>query len=274
MLNQLLIGAGAMKAGTTWLYKQLKPHPNIRFTPEKEIHYFSYANGIGRKLEQSERQKKLAKAIARDLRPVVVRWYEKYAAPEKVDDAWYCSLFGKARQDAYCADFSNQYALLPESGLEHILKVSKQVKVIYTLREPLARLWSHVKFHYKFAGKEYLVDTLSTEQFTRLIDNPLFWQNGDYMTNYDKLVSVFGQEKVKLFYLEDFVAHPQDSLWNLEEFLGIGHLAFKADAAETKINKTKELAMPEEFLEIARHRLRPFYEDLEQRNLNHPAWKK
>lgn len=34
------IGIGAQKAGTTWLYKNLKQHPNIWLPEIKELHYF------------------------------------------------------------------------------------------------------------------------------------------------------------------------------------------------------------------------------------------
>ena len=40
IINRLFLGAGAMKAGTTWLYDLLNRHPQIYFTPEKELHYF------------------------------------------------------------------------------------------------------------------------------------------------------------------------------------------------------------------------------------------
>eukprot|EP00493_Phyllostaurus_siculus_P000433 UN00435 len=36
MIDNLFLSVGAMKAGTTWLYEQLKNHPEIHFTPEKE----------------------------------------------------------------------------------------------------------------------------------------------------------------------------------------------------------------------------------------------
>ena len=32
-----------MKAGTTWMQHVLAEHPEIYFTPEKEIHYFAQA---------------------------------------------------------------------------------------------------------------------------------------------------------------------------------------------------------------------------------------
>lgn len=273
MIEKLVIGAGAMKAGTTWLYKQLDVHPKIHFTPEKEIHYFSYNNGLGAKLDHVDRVRKLHRAIKLERKDKVVEWYKNYAQAEELDDQWYCSLFEGVADDVYCADFSNQYSLLEEESLRQIQKIAKDVKVIYTLREPLERLWSHVKFHYKFNGQEDRVDDITVKEFRRVISKPWFWKNADYVSNYDRLVNVFGENNVKLFYLEDFIAFPQGSLWNLEKFLDIRHIDFKSEAASDKVNKTKDLTMPNQWQRIAMRKLKPFYEELYSRDLNHPSWR-
>ncbi len=194
MLEKLLISPGAMKAGTTWLYEQLRTHPDIRFTPIKEIQYFSHINGLGHTLDHKQRLEKLDRVIVKGGREGRVKWYTKYALPEELDDTWYCSLFGDVPQKVYCADFSNQYSLLPETSLEQIQKIAKDVKVIYTLRDPLARLWSHVKYHYKFVGKEDRVDNISVPEFNGIINKIWFWNNVDYVSNYDRLVNVFGKK--------------------------------------------------------------------------------
>ena len=36
----LLFGIGAAKAGTTWLYRYLAAHPEVRLPAVKELHYF------------------------------------------------------------------------------------------------------------------------------------------------------------------------------------------------------------------------------------------
>ncbi|MDO9106914.1 MAG: sulfotransferase [Methylovulum sp.] len=273
MIEKLLIGAGAMKAGTTWLYKQLETHPKIHFTPEKEIHYFSYNKGWGNKLDPKDRARKLNRVIKRQSKPRIVDWYRNYAQPETIDDQWYCSLFKGVPPDVYCADFSNQYSLIEEDSLRHIQKIAKEVKVIYTLRDPLERLWSHVKFQYKYIDQEDLVDSLTVKEFRKLISKPWFWKNVDYVSNYDRLVSAFGENNVKLFYLEDFIAFPQGSLWSLEKFLDIRHVEFKPETASNKVNRTKELVMPEQWERMARRRLKPYYEELYSRNLSHPSWR-
>lgn len=57
MIENLFLSVGAMKVGTTWLYGQLKDHPDIHFTPEKEIHYFANKVGIESQLSHVNRIK-------------------------------------------------------------------------------------------------------------------------------------------------------------------------------------------------------------------------
>ncbi|MCF7986681.1 MAG: sulfotransferase [Methylovulum sp.] len=272
MIANLLIGAGAMKAGSTWLYKQLEKHPHIHFTPEKEIHYFSFNEDWGDKLYRRDRNRRLNKAIREQNSEKTIDWYNRYAQPDELTDEWYCSLFEGVADDVYCADFSNQYSLLDIEALQHIKRISSNVKVIYTLRDPLERLWSHVKFHYKFRGQEDSVNIITIRAFRKLLEFPWFWKNTDYLANYDRLVTVFGESNVKLFYLDNFIASPQDSLWHLEEFLGISHMDYQLASAKRKFNTTKELVMPNQWQRLAMIKLRPQYQALAERGLLHPNW--
>ena len=270
MIEKLLIGAGAMKAGTTWLYKQLESHPGIHFTPEKEIHYFSQ---LGHKLTHKKRLDKYHRLQTRSKNQSVIDWYHKYSEPEHIDDVWYSSLFEGVSNEVYCADFSNQYCLLPESELERIANIAKEVKIIYTLRDPLERLWSHVKFQYKYIGEEDKVDDIGLKEFRQLVNKPWFWKNTQYVENHNRLVSVFGKNNVRIFYLEDFIAFPQGSLWNLEKFLNIDHVDISSEAANEKVNKTKEMVMPEKWKKMAQRKLQPVYEEIFNNGLNHPSWR-
>ena len=37
---------GAQKSGTTWLYHNLKQHPQVWLPPVKELHYFDHPHSI------------------------------------------------------------------------------------------------------------------------------------------------------------------------------------------------------------------------------------
>ena len=77
---------------------------------------------------------------------------------------------------------------------------------------------------------------------------------------------------MKLFYLDNFIASPQDSLWHLEEFLGISHMDYQLASAKRKFNTTKELVMPNQWQRLAMIKLRPQYQALAERGLLHPNW--
>ena len=63
-LTKLYLNAGQMKAGTTYLYSILKGHPDIYFSPEKEIHYLSQMYGPFRILGDGVRMRKAKQMLA------------------------------------------------------------------------------------------------------------------------------------------------------------------------------------------------------------------
>jgi hypothetical protein len=58
MIEKLFLSVGAMKAGTTWLYDKLKQHPDIHFSPQKEVHFLSHYYGHTNSLLPVKRQRR------------------------------------------------------------------------------------------------------------------------------------------------------------------------------------------------------------------------
>ena len=110
--DNLFIGAGAMKAGTTWLYSVLDLHPEIFFSLEKEIHYF-YARSVDRRVLRDEVrldnvQKKYLQIDPANSHPEAVRKRLRWSAAYldgPLDDDWYRGLFMFRRDETYMADF-------------------------------------------------------------------------------------------------------------------------------------------------------------------------
>ena len=50
-VENLFLSVGAMKAGTTFLFNALSRHPELYFTPEKELHYFAHTQKLSRPLQ-------------------------------------------------------------------------------------------------------------------------------------------------------------------------------------------------------------------------------
>ena len=279
MIENLFLSVGAMKAGTTWLYEQLKTHPRIYSTPEKEIHYFEQVSGRSNPISYSKRRDRMIQVLADKNQSFVsnniqkIQWYIHFGQEEIINDVWYQRLFEEAAQrpDIYCADYSNLYSLLEHKGWERVRQNCKRLRVIYTLRDPLSRIWSHYKFHLQFTGLGDRIIESGTDHFKGMLDNDWFWNHACYDKCLERLNKFLSKEELKIFYFEDFRNKPQDSLNELCNFLEIE--AFQLNPSSDKaINASPEISMPAEWEEIAREKLRPTLTNLYSRGINHESW--
>jgi len=151
------IGIGAQRAGTTWLWKNLEVHPGISLPPLKEIHYFSRSekylspnlpdNIIKRftnersfwwktQLEQVIKKKGFRKKM----------WFFKYAFGS-YNDRWYCDLFSDKKEGQISGEISPAYSTLDVDDIKRVHSLVPDAKLIYIMRNPIDRTWSHFKLY-------------------------------------------------------------------------------------------------------------------------------
>lgn len=149
---------GAQKAGTTWLYANLRSHPSILMPPVKEVAYFSttYIPGWA-SADVEHRAHQVAQAQAHwnspdrmdpkrtppAIRDRVLASLEALSH-EPMSDADYATLFAGCGPDQVCGEISPQYCVLPREGIRHALSFNPNLKVIVLLRHPVARAMSHL----------------------------------------------------------------------------------------------------------------------------------
>ncbi|MFD1508063.1 sulfotransferase [Lacimonas salitolerans] len=259
-LDRLFLSVGAMKAGTTWLHRQLAGHPGIHFSPEKEIHYFadpkgrSYMSLAGR----LDRYQRVVRNLTPErLNPHVQRnlaWYaDRYLAP-RVDDAWYRGLFDmrppRKSDTAWAADFSNLYAVLDDAGWDHVARIAHQVRAIYTMRHPSERLWSNLKFSYEFSGRMAELEYLDEATIAKYFDDAAVLAHADYAGTVAGLCARLGTDAA-FFFFEDVRARPLETLRRIEGFLDLPEHQYRQDALEARINPSREMGVPAAFAERA-----------------------
>lgn len=281
MIDNLFLSVGAMKAGTTWLYKQLENHPQIYFTPEKEIHYFANKVGIEGQLNRKSRVEKFKHHI--DIvkngnlkfisdRTSILAWYALYANESFINNDWYERLFVLNDGKKYCADFSNLYCLMGPDGWEHVRQVAKNIKVIYTLRDPFKRLWSHYKFHQKWIGNESQTLEASLDEFKDLLNKDFFWRNAEYADNYLRLKENLSDDEFMVLYMEDTVQKPLESLEKIQTFLGLEIEPPDQSKIASKVNATKDFDLPDEWKALMLEKLQPEIEKIKEIGLWHESW--
>ncbi len=97
------LGIGAQKAGTTWLFEQLRRHPQLTFPLGKEAHFWNH----------------------------------------DPDDASVFSYLERFGGDGICGgEITPAYAIMPEENIRRIYARVPGLRLIYLIRNPVDRAWS------------------------------------------------------------------------------------------------------------------------------------
>ena len=226
-MEKLFLSIGAMKAGTTWLYSLLERHPQIHFTPEKEIHFLAHYYLNKKHLTEDHRQHRAQTRLSNigNLRPerqeLIRSWYNDQYLNETPSLDWYQNLFHSSQgRPGWNADFSNLSALIDAEGWKRLRSdVSKEIKAIYILREPCERLWSQ----YKFSGQSH--ENINPSDFEKEIEHflndPDVNVHSQYCSNLDAVCEGLGHQNVKALLFDDIQDQPEALLASVEQFLEI-----------------------------------------------------
>jgi hypothetical protein len=176
------------KTGSTWLADNLRCHPEV-FVPEiKEVKYFSSH----------------------------LDW---------LDLAWYLGHFGAAAGRVK-GEASPSYALLPLSRIRLVRRLLPDVKLIFLMREPVGRAWSHAKHTYRyreanFAGCTAPYDSVTDGQWRENFTHPWTMASGDYLAQLRRWSSVFPREQMYVGFYESLADAPETLLREILAFLGV-----------------------------------------------------
>lgn len=258
LFGNLFISAGAMKAGTTWLYAVMERHPDLHFTPEKEIHYFYHRyvdNSVlsdKRRLEQAKRRyfdRIDPERSHIDKIRWQMHWLSNYLS-RPVDDLWYRTLFSYPRGEKYGCDFSNFYAQLPVKAWRRIARDSDRLRVIYTLRHPVKRLWSHVKFHLQVTGELDKLERWGPEEVEAFARKDFMWVNAEYGAALRAMKAGLPKGTLMPVFFEDLHADQRGTLAAIEDFLGIRHFDYPEAVLGKRVNESAPHPMPDYFPDL------------------------
>lgn len=258
LFGNLFLSIGAMKAGTTWLYAVLNRHPELHFTTEKELHYF-YHRYVDANLLSDQRRLENAKnryltgfdpnRANIDIVRLRLHWVSAYLS-RPVDDHWYRNLFDLRNQQKYGCDFSNLNAHIPADIWPRIEAGCDQLRILYTMRDPIKRLWSHTKFHLQVTNKVDLLDSWGPKDFLAFAKQPFIWDNAEYGKVLQRLQTGVSAGKWKAIFFEDLHADQMGVLREIEDFLEISHHTYPEAVLKNRQNASVRHPMPEFFPEL------------------------
>ena len=258
VFRNLFLSVGAMKAGTTWLYAVLERHPELHFCPEKEIHYFYHHyvdDGLlseGRRLENAK-GRYLSKFNPEKTNIDRVRMNLHWVAPylnRPVDDFWFRNLFQMRPQETYACDFSNLNAHLPVEIWPQIEAQCNKLRVLYTMRDPVKRLWSHTKFHLQVTGQLDKLDSWTPEQFGKFVRQPHIWDNAEYGKVLRRLSEGLQPDNWKAIFYEDIHDDQRGTLAGIEGYLGLKPFNYPQPILDRRFTESVKHDMPDFFPEL------------------------
>lgn len=245
------LSIGAQRAGTTWLYHHLRRHPQVWLPPIKELNFFnrfdaSSALSTRRKLRSPRYDQQLplrlnayARVLLRrgeraDFDPAFDLRY--FTGEETVD--WYRRLFAPAAaRGLVTGDISPSYALLEPRTIEtRVLAANPDVRVIYTLRDPVERILSHVGKRLKQDGAAAADRDAFVETFARSQAADAFT---DYVGAIETWRAAVGAERLKVLFFDDLASRPKAYLDEVADFIGVDR--GKVDAGEGAINAARSV---------------------------------
>lgn len=207
--RRILFGVGATKAGTSWLHEWLSGHPECHFRSIKELHYFDA-------LEEGRLEARI-RALEEERVAVMARG----GSASRIADLGDCiALFRQAGDAAYLAyldrdsgrcavtgDVTPAYALLPVERLKAMAGLG-ETRFLYILRDPVARLWSHVRM---IARRRDPEGRLASDRAGRVLkrtirgDEVHIAERSDYRGAIERLAAAVPEDRRLFVFFEDLV---------------------------------------------------------------------
>src|SRR5262249_16352453 len=139
-----------------------------------------------------------------------------------LDLSWYLDHFGLAASRVK-GEASPSYASLPLSRIRLIRRLLPDVKLIFLMREPVARAWSHAKHNFRygeanFAGPAADLANVPGCQWRENFAHEWPLTSGDYLGQLRRWLSVFPREQVYVGFYESIARRPEALLRDLFTF--------------------------------------------------------
>jgi len=194
-LPDFIIG-GSAKCGTTSLHNILASRGDV-FIPEGEVHFFSMGDFV---------------QARGTVRYDPERTLFDLESDKKVE--WYRSFFDPARDDQLIGEDSTVY-LSSRVAPERIKKALPDVKLIFMLRNPVDRAYSHY-WHQVNSGR-------ATTRFEQeLIHGPThIHTRGFYKGQLERYLDLFPRDQIKVVLFERFIEETQSVVNEVCSYLGL-----------------------------------------------------
>ena len=175
------------RSGSTWLFENLRCHPEIFIPLFKEVKYFN------------------------------AYW-------KMCDINWYLECFKEGR-DKKKGDVSPSYAILTDDMLQSIKHIIPNLHIIIIFRDPIERSWSHAKHQFRFkesvfASFNEIYENVPESKIIDCLTNTWMMAYSDYLSILRRWAAIFPKENIYVNFFDSIISTPQSLLENVFQHIG------------------------------------------------------
>lgn len=263
-----LIGVGATKCATSWIYTYLRSLEGVSASPLKEVHFFDRTSAAASEQIDLFAMKRLAYHFRQE-GDVVENLRNRpafQASLERVkmiyDSAAYLDHFaGICTADTKTLfEITPAYSSIGHAGFRYMkdfFATQDMVpKILFIMRDPVDRLWSHLRYR-----DQNTPDLNVLDAWPQMVEDPEIAGLADYRCTVDALDRVFPAENILFLFYEDLFC--EATLRQLCTFAGA---AYQPASTNESVNETTlKLDLPDQVRDALLDLLAPQYAFCRQR---------
>jgi len=279
----MLFCAGAVKSGTSWLYEYLRGHPETYLRSIKELQFFDrlHAGNLPGRIQSLDQE---IAAFEAELETGTARWpiltlgqmgdraeYKRIIqSGDAPIGAYLRYLTAGAEAQRLVGEMTPEYGLLPPEKMAEMTALAPDVRWIFLMRDPVARLWSHIRMLVRRskAAPEDMARACEAK-FNEVLAGKArdVTLRGDYQAIHTRLTQAVRPEKRLVMFYEHLLT--PSGVAQVTDFLGLSRHPARLDRW---VHEGQPVAMPGALRDRARDWLWPQYAFVAQTLGLPPEW--
>jgi Sulfotransferase family len=233
--------AGAPRAGTTWLYRNLDRHPQVFLTANKEPRHYA--------VRESER---LAFSGPGD---------ERWLSHLVQDRDSYEALYAGAHADQLRGEASSDYLYRSRTAADRLRHEVPGARIVFILRDPAHRAYSNWLQHVQHEREPLSFAAALDAEEERIEQRWAWWwhyaRRGYYAEQLEPFLDAFPRDQILLLLHDDLRRDPKAVLERVGAFLEIDPRPLTADSEQAEQRQNRSLVPRSPAHTAARRLLRP-----------------
>jgi hypothetical protein len=215
MPTKCAICIGAPRSGTTWLYRNLRQHPDIFLPPVKEVRQFISSRSS---LERDGMAKRIFERP--DTTPNDIAWTEKWATSNPGDVEAYRMLMRHVIPAPVVMDISPIYCIAGPDVIEKFRSaLGDDVRIVFFMRNPIDRDFSQAKHEGHIRTGDTEAKPISV--YLDLLKRRSMQNRNRYLEAIRQWSEVFGRKAIHLEFYDSIITEPEAVLKRVTTHIGV-----------------------------------------------------